>query len=169
MPSGGREWGELVVEGGHLPAAVKICQLVNKASWFVNHPPPPKMRTTIWEVGRRYHLAKIVSGNTHKHRNTHKHISVCTHTQKCNSLKLIKLANTPYCSTFSSTILTWKGGGRLPPESQWGAEHLDSLESPTADSFPDFKQTTCYEFRAEFINLQSRCEHPHLPQIMKLI
>ena len=100
MPSRGRGWEERVVEGGHLPAAVKICQLANEASWFVSNFQNKQKKNQNYHLGsgKKIPLGKNVSENIGKHRNTHKYSNVYTHihAQKGNALKLIKPANSPY-------------------------------------------------------------------------
>lgn len=71
-----------MAEGGLRSAAVTVCQLVNESSRFVSNPLPrkknkkEKIRTTIWEVGRRYHIAKMfqkTQANTETHQCVHTH------------------------------------------------------------------------------------------------
>lgn len=81
MPSPGRGWEERVVEGGHLPAAVKICQLANEASWFVSNfqnkqQKKSELPSGKWEEDTTWQKC------FRKHRKTQKHTQIlrCVHT-----------------------------------------------------------------------------------------
>jgi hypothetical protein len=79
-------WEEWVVKGGHLPAAVRICQLASKPLdlWVISK--RKKIRTTIWEVGRRHHLAKMFQ-KTQANTETHTNTSMCTHTHTLSEMQ----------------------------------------------------------------------------------
>ena len=121
MPSRGRGWEERVVEGGHLPAAVKICQLANEASWFVsNFQNKQKKKSELpsgkWEEDTTWQKC------FRKHRKTQKHTQIlqcvhthtrterqCPQTDKTGKLSLLLRLSFPNYLTFKGS---WETSSR---------------------------------------------------------
>lgn len=86
-----------------------------------------KITTTIWEVGRRYHLAKMFQ-KTQKHIQTHQCVHTHTHTEtQCPQADATGKPSL-LLNLFPSLLLKGRS------ESQWVTEEPDSIDSPTADS-----------------------------------